>query len=457
MSSRFGAQHRPTVHGGASARGRFQSGFVPASADKADPEGSAWLVNVGGSDTVEMTGDEIARACHEGRLDPQALVWRQGMLEWSALCAVPQLSMALDRLRSVRTAVPADISEDDLTELWAPLAGGPEPGPPPSVSTTGSDPERLPEDEVTELWGSGPASHPSVDVAPPPPPPPPPYDSEPERLPEDEVTELWRSGQGSYRRADVPRPPSAPYGSELERLPDDEVTHLWGSRVPDLEAIEDASVGVDDAPTLTFEEIEYDDEQLAEDEVTALWAEHAESGLAAMERALPRAQRAASAYAPARPPPRSNVAGAAALLVRGVPPQPPVRHAVSPVDDRLTLPSMARIADMRGRVDSPFEPYQSFERPAGITTLAFWVDGVRGLYDLASTRLEWVVDQIIRLAEHRGGAASQSEGFQSRTAVVLTELRTAVTDVVLATLKRLGQWTAGIAARATGRTATRRW
>ncbi|MBN1611523.1 MAG: DUF4339 domain-containing protein [Polyangiaceae bacterium] len=459
MSSRFGAHQQPASHGRASSRGRFQSGFVPASADTPNAPalehaGTTWLVNVGESDTVEMTGDEIARAWREGRLDEQTLVWRQGLLEWTALRTVPQLSIALDRRRPVRGGAIEDISEDELTELWAPPDGRAEPPLAPSRSTC-LEPERLPEDEVTELWGSGQVSRQSVDA---PPPPLSSYDAE--QLPEDEVTELWGSAQVRRQSVDAPPPPPS---YDAEQLPEDEATHLWDSRPPDLEAIEAASLSLermDDAPALTVEEIEYEDEQLAEDEVTTLWAEHGAPGLAAMDRGALGVQPARRQYEPTRPPsalsPSSNAASvgpARTVRLRSA----PARLIGGPPADRLTQPSMLRIAEMRGRMDDPFVSRQPFERPAGITTIAFWADGVRGLYELLSTRLEWVVDRVIRLAEHRGGAAWPVEGFQSRTAVFLTEVRTVLTDVVLAALERLGQWTARIADRFSGRARRRHW
>ena len=403
MSSRFGAQQQPTSRGGVRPRGRFQSGFVPAGAGAPsgpplERAGSTWLVNIGGNDTVEMTGDEVAQAWREGRLEEQTLVWRPGLLEWTALCAVPQLSISLGRSRPVGEAGPEDVSEDDLTELWAPPAAGGAP--------------RVP------ALGSIPAIR-----------------SEPEQLPEDEVTELW------------------------------------DSRGPDPRAVEAASLPLDDidnAPSLTFEEIDYDDEQLAEDEVTTLWAEHGASGLAAVGRAPLGAQPARSRYAPARPwshlPPKSDAARAGpvgAVPLRSAPPQPPARLMSSSLGGRPTQPSMVRIAEIRAGEDSRFVPAQPFARPAGITTIAFWADGVRGLYELASTRLEWVVDRVIRVAERRGTAAWQGEGFQSRTAVFLTEMRTVVTSAILAALARLGQWTAHLrtrmADRVLGRVRRRYW
>ena len=271
MSSRFGAQQQPTSRGGVRPRGRFQSGFVPAGAGAPsgpplERAGSTWLVNIGGNDTVEMTGDEVAQAWREGRLEEQTLVWRPGLLEWTALCAVPQLSISLGRSRPVGEAGPEDVSEDDLTELWAPPAAGGAPRVPAlgSIPAIRSEPEQLPEDEVTELWGSGPAHRQSVDA---------------------------------------PPPPLSSHDSELERLPEDEVTELWDSRRPDPRAVEAASLPLDDidnAPSLTFEEIDYDDEQLAEDEVTTLWAEHGASGLAAVGRAPLGAQPARSRRASRR-------------------------------------------------------------------------------------------------------------------------------------------------------------
>jgi hypothetical protein len=449
MSTRLGAQQQPVSRGGSSSRGRFQSGFVPASVDTPSslpPErsGATWLVNVGGSDTVEMTGDEIAEAWREGRLDGQTLVWRQGLLEWTALCTVPQLSISLDRRDPVREAGPEDISEDELTELWAPPAAVGAPRMPaleprPAIR---SEPEQLPEDEVTELWGSGPVTRQTGRA---PPPPSSPYDAAPERLAEDEVTELWGSGPASRQSVDAPPPPSP--DAEFERLPVNEATRPRDSHLPDLAAREAASLPrdrIDSAPSLTFEEIDYDDEQLAEDEVTALWAEHNAPSTA---HSSPRT-RAAS----------GGPAGTVAL--RGAPPRIPARVGSSHAG-RPTQPSMFRVAEMHAHEDRPFASSQPFDRPAGITTIAFWADGVRGLHDLISTRLEGVVDRVVRVAEHRGGAARRAEGFQSRTAVFLTEMRTVLTDVLLAAVERLGLWAervrARIADRVSGRSGRRRW
>jgi hypothetical protein len=481
MSSRFGAQQQRPFQQGTSSRRRIESGFAPARSDvstvpASDRTAFTWLVNSGDTDTVEMTGDEIAEAWRQGRLDAGTLVWRQGLLEWTALGAVPQLAIVLDRVRPVRAPEPESApktavaamahgesdggtapafpvavapepsgvapecdseSDDEVTvlrgapQVTAPSVGVRSPLPPRPSTTLES--EQLAEDEVTELW-SGQASAQSVEA-----PAPPEFsvDWDPEQVPEDEVTELWDSQQPPPQSLDAPPPPLSSDDSDPEQLAEDEVTELWGSRQPDST--------VDEAPMLSIEEIEFEDVELREDGVTQHWLAEAR-GVTEPDQALLRGQPVLPRRSPPRPstslPPMTSVANGVASRAHASTPQrtPPLPPRISglPMGERLTQPSMARLVEMRAREAHRVARLLSAMRSARVMKLEFWAARLWWLLALLRTWAAWAVERIGRM---RRGGAWQEAGFQSRAAVVLSELRTTVTAAVLASLERLGTWT----------------
>jgi hypothetical protein len=212
--------------------------------------GSAWLVNVSGTDTVEMTRAEIAQAWTSGHLSEATLVWRQGMGEWAPLGAVPQLAIDFERgaLAHRGDAAESSLRSDQDASMMSASAGQ-------RLDAYNVDPAFIdgeaPDQFVYEQSAPPDAGlHAAFAV------PAPEQDAE---ISEDEVIEVWEADEqvsdaGAVQSAHL----YANADPATEQLPEDEVTELWGQQATGEE------------PSLSFGYSELDAEDLPEDEVTEL-------------------------------------------------------------------------------------------------------------------------------------------------------------------------------------------
>ena len=216
---------------------RAASGFAPAQSatvehDPQERGGATWLVNCAGDETVEMTQTELLQARRDGDISEGALVWRQGLSEWTPVEAVPQLAIVGngavgatepgrgDTVSRPGQAKPADAPpekearpEDEVTGLPTERANAAR-GTQPLLTTSYDelDAEVLSEDEIVEL-PEPPAkgsrdSEPSLTIG---------YDElDDELLLEDEVTGVWAQNAQQPSPPDVPAVPVPSGDSDLD-------------------------------------------------------------------------------------------------------------------------------------------------------------------------------------------------------------------------------------------------